>query len=170
MKFRNQLDAPNNIGVELIEFSRRNPIFPVNETPDRVNLIVTKKLRPHIKPKHIPGKSGVFVLRIPIARDLRRIFRVEYWIKERLFRQPRRKLTKSSRSQQIEFRLSNRPIKSYQITRHTSSILEGFRCTPERPCPTSHTVSPPPRPSHPRLALTPMKSASRLLAPSMHSP
>ncbi len=81
MKFSDHFNLADNVAVELINFIRRNPVFPVNAAADGMDLIAGKKIGPHLKARDITGVAFVCV---PITSNLDGIIFIEdgikYWL------------------------------------------------------------------------------------------
>ena len=104
---RDHRDEPNNVPVELLKLVRRNPVLPMDARARRPDGELFQILGFNLEAQNM---SGAAVARVPVARNLLGILFVQHGIENRLRGQPRRKLPPSAGADQVELRVTNRPI------------------------------------------------------------
>ena len=100
-------DRPNNVPVEFIEPVRGDPVLPMDARARRLDGELFQILGFNLEAQNM---SGAAVARVPVARNLLGILFVQHGIENRLRGQPRRKLPPSAGADQVELRVTNRPI------------------------------------------------------------
>ena len=71
-ELRDDFDRAHDVSVELREFLRRDPQFPVDRRPDGVNRVTPQELGIYVEPGH---EARPTVLDVPVAGNLNRVLR-----------------------------------------------------------------------------------------------
>src|SRR5215475_12749532 len=85
---------------------------------DSVYFVITQEIGVQMEAQDVSNKTRCFILCIPIASDLSRIFLIQHGIEERLFRQARRKTAESGGTDQIKFSPTDGTIECGELMGH----------------------------------------------------
>src|SRR5262245_46730145 len=145
MKLGYYFNLTHNIPVKFLQIIGRNPIFPVNRTADCMDSVSAQEFGADSKACDIACIAQSSVFCVPVSRDLRGVFFIQYRVKDWLSGQSGRKRCAITFLDEIKFLLSDWPVSCHCLahitpcrTRGTASpgAARGLATTPEG-CPRS---------------------------------
>src|SRR5580658_1175720 len=122
-ELRYDFDRAHDICIQSRQVTRGNPILTMRRTSHDVHIIHSQELGSNTEPQNIAHESRSLILRIPIARDLYRVFLRHHRIKTSAVPATAEGTRGSDQRVSIPSRSPDRPIKRCQFDCHGPRIL-----------------------------------------------